>query len=184
MKDFSDLEALVNRSFTFGGIISEVKHLTSKAGKGWAIFIVEDYEESHEFRIFGEEYLKNRHFLLPNSFVYVKGFVKEGWLNRDTNKRSAPRIQFSSFKQLHDVMKEQAKKLTVQLNVDDIKEEQIKELKSLFQSHKGDKMLNFVIYELKEKMKLHMPSRRQKVAISQELLTSLDEMQVHYKVNS
>jgi hypothetical protein len=35
----------------------------SKNGKGWAIFSIEDYSDAHEFRIFGEDYLKFKHFL-------------------------------------------------------------------------------------------------------------------------
>ena len=34
----------------------------SKQGKGWALFTIEDYTDTYEFRIFGEEYLKFRHF--------------------------------------------------------------------------------------------------------------------------
>jgi len=39
------------------------------------------------------------------------------------------------------------------------------------------------VYEMKERIKLHMPSRRQKVRISQELLDALEEQQFPYKLN-
>jgi DNA polymerase-3 subunit alpha len=41
---------------------------------------------------------------------------------------------------------------------------------------KGKHALNFVIYDNKEKLKLTMPSRKQKVKISQELLAELEEI--------
>ena len=56
---------------------------------------MEDYTETFEFRIFGEEYFKFRHFLMINSFVFVKVFVREGWVNRDTGKKGDPRLQLS-----------------------------------------------------------------------------------------
>ena len=58
MSSLRDLRPLVDREIRFGGIIGEVQHRVSKNGKGWATFIVEDYYESQELRIFGEEYLR------------------------------------------------------------------------------------------------------------------------------
>ena len=170
---FNDLETYVNRELTFGGVVTDVQHRVSKQGKGWALFTIEDYVESHEFRIFGEEYLKFRHFLMISNFVYVKAFVREGWVNRDTGKKSDPRIQFNSFQLLHDVMGVYAKKLSIQLNIEDLNENKIKNIKELLHMHEGSNILNFLIYDTREKLKLNMSSRKQKVKISQELLNEL-----------
>ncbi|MFL0353494.1 DNA polymerase III subunit alpha [Xanthomarina sp. GH4-25] len=178
-----DLEVFLNRELTFGCVVSDVQHRVSKQGKGWAIFTVEDYTDSFEFRIFGEEYLKFRHFLLKNSFIYVKLFVREGWINRETGKKSDPRIQFNSFQLLHDVMDTYAKKLSIQLQVSDLQEERIRKLKELITMHAGDNLLNFIIYDTEEQIKLNMPSRKQKVKISQELLDELESNDIFYKLN-
>ena len=181
--EFNDLERCVNRDLTFGGVISDVQHRVSKMGKGWAMFSVEDYTDTYEFRMFGEEYLKFRHFLVPNSFVHIKIFVKEGWTNKETGKKGEPRIQFNNIYLLHDVMDQFAKKLTIQLDIADLHEEKINWFKDVFRTHRGDHKLNFVVYEMKEQVKLHMPSKKQKVKISQELLHTLEDEQVMYKLN-
>ncbi len=183
LQNFADLETNVNRELSFGGVITGVEHRTSKNGKGWATFTVEDYNTSHEFRIFGEEYLKHRPFLVKSTFVYAKAFVKEGWVNRDTGKKGDPRIQFNSFQLLHDVMESYAKKLTIQLDINELSDSRIDGLKELLTEHSGNHTLNFVIFEMAEKLKLHMPSRKQKVNISQELLTALENESVYYKLN-
>ncbi|HET8885389.1 MAG TPA: DNA polymerase III subunit alpha, partial [Salinimicrobium sp.] len=180
---FYDLEKLINKEVTFGGIVSDVQHRTAKNGNGWAAFTIEDYDNSFEFRIFGEEYMLYRHFLVPNSFVYVKVLVSEGWLNRETQKRGEPRMKFIFIQMLQDVMKSYAKKLTIQLDVNDLQEERITILKDLFKSHRGDAALNFVVYEAEEKVKLHMPSRKHRINISAELLESLEDSQIYYKLN-
>jgi len=180
---FNDLNNYVNRELTFGGVVTDVQHRISKQGKGWALFTVEDYIDTHEFRIFGEEYLKFRHFLLKSSFIYVRTFIKEGWTNRDTGKKSEPRVQFNNFQLLHDVMDSYAKKLSIQFNIHDIKEKRIKEIQELLKLHKGNHKLNFVIYDNEEQIKLQMPSRKQKVRISQELLDELENHEVFYKLN-
>ncbi|AVR47365.1 DNA polymerase III subunit alpha [Christiangramia fulva] len=183
LSDLRNLENLVNLELTIGGVITDVQHRVSKNGKGWAIFMMEDYDDSFEFKIFGEEYLKMKHFLVPNNFVHLRCYIKEGWTNKETGKKGEPRIQFTDMNLLHDVMDKYAKKLTIQLNIDDLKSEKIEWLKDTFQSHKGDHRLNFVVYEMKEQVKLHMPSRKHKVKISQELLEMLEKEQFMYKLN-
>lgn len=180
---FTDLAPHVNKDITFGGVVTDVQHRVSKQGKGWALFTIEDYTDSYEFRIFGEEYLKHRHFLMINSFVHVKVFVREGWVNRDTGKKSDPRLQFNSFQLLHDVMDKYVRKLSIQLNIKELETVKIQKLKGLIAMHPGSHLLDFVVYDNKEQIKLEMTSRRQKVKVSQELLDELEEQQVLYKLN-
>ena len=180
---FKNLEPYVNRELCFGGVVTDVQHRVSKQGKGWALFTLEDYTDSFEFRIFGEEYLRFRHFFVKNSFVFVKVRVNEGWTNKDTGKKSDPRIQFNSFQLLHDVMETYAKKLSIQLDIKDLQEKRINILNDLFKMHEGNHALNFVIYDNDEKLKLNMSSRKQKVKISQELLDELASNDVFYKLN-
>ncbi|WP_289644263.1 DNA polymerase III subunit alpha [Maribacter aestuarii] len=179
----NELENYINRELSFAGVITDVQHRVSKNGKGWAVFCMEDYTDSFEFRIFGEEYLKFRHFLMINSFVYLKVYVKEGWINRETGKKGEPRIQYNSFMLLQEVMDSYAKKLTIKLNIDELKKEGIHQLKDTLVSHKGNHPLNFVVYEMEEQIKVNLSSRKQKVQISCELLKQLEENQVHYKLN-
>ena len=49
--------------------------------------------------------------------------------------------------------------------------------------HKGNQALNFVVYDNDENIKLQMPSRKQKVKISQELLDELNLEEVNFKLN-
>lgn len=183
LASFKNLETFLNRELTFGGVVTDVQHRVSKQGKGWALFTVEDYNDSFEFRIFGEEYLKFRHFLMKNNFVFVKTLIREGWINKETGKKSEPRLQFNSFQLLHDVMENYAKKLSIQIDIDDLKAEKIIQLKELLQMHPGSQALNFVVYDNKEQLKLNMPSRKQKVKVSQELLNELLLQDMKFKLN-
>ena len=68
---FNDLDSILNSQISFGGVVTEVQHRISKQGKGWALFTIEDYTDSFEFRIFGEDYLKFRHFFVVNSLSLI-----------------------------------------------------------------------------------------------------------------
>jgi DNA polymerase-3 subunit alpha len=148
LESLKDLNPFVNKNLTFGGIISNVQHRISKDGKGWALFNLEGYDESFEFKIFGEEYMKFRHFLIPNSFTYIKIMVKEGWPNRETGKKGDPRIQFSEFKMLQDVFDNFAKKMSILLDIKDLNAGFISKLNSVFQAYKGNNSVTFDIVEL------------------------------------
>jgi DNA polymerase-3 subunit alpha len=120
------------------------------------MFTLEGYDESHEFRIFDEEYLKFRHFLVNNQFVYFKVTVKDGWVNRETGKKSEPRLQFLDVKQLQDVLPLFAKKLSIQMDINDVQQSFIQKLNEIFSTNKGDNTVTFEIVEL-EKVKKVIP---------------------------
>jgi len=173
---FQIQDNLVNKDFSVGGIVTNVEHKVSKNGKGWALFTLEDYSTSFEFRIFSEEYLKFKHFLVPNSFLYIKIFCKKGW-NNDV------RISFTNIQLLQDILEEFSKKITLNINIEEINEKNISKINSILTNFKGKKILNFHVTDNSEKLKLTLPSRSYKVDISNELLEILKKEQVDFKLN-
>ncbi len=174
--------AKTGKELTFGGVVSSVDHRVAKTGRGWAMFTIEDYKEFFDFRIFGEEYLKFRHFLIMNSFVYVKIKIKPGWKNKETGKLGEPRMSFISFQQLQDVLKDQSKKLVIQVNLAKLTDKRVQLLKKIVVENPGDKNLIFEIHELKEKKKLVMNSKIFKVDINIDFLKKLDNLDIYYKL--
>ena len=180
---FNDLPTYVNRELAFAGVVSEVQHRISKNGKGWAAFTVEDYADSYEFRIFGEDYLKYRHFLIVNSFIFCKALVKEGWTNKETGKQGEPRLQYNGFFMLQEILESFTKKLTLKLRVDHLEEAQIRGIKEIIQGHPGDLPLHFSLYEMEESIKVDFVSRSQKIGVTTALLEALEAADVHFSLN-
>ncbi len=147
------LENLIGKTLTFGGIVTNVQYRTGKNGKDWAMFTLEGYDESHDFRIFDEEYLKFRHFLVNNQFIYFKINVKDGWVNRETGKKSEPRITFQDAKLLADVLPTFAKKIAIQLDIYDVHQNLIQKLNEVFQANQGDHQVSFEVVEVEKIIK-------------------------------
>ncbi|CAM3794274.1 DNA polymerase III subunit alpha [Flavobacterium branchiophilum] len=143
-----NLDQHLNKQLTFGGIISNVQHKTTKNGKGWGIFSLEGYDESYEFKIFGEEYLKFRHFFIPNNFTFIKISVKEGWTNKETGAKAEPRIQFLAVQYLQDVLSSFAKKIIIYLNIKELNEKIIQSLWQIIQNNQGDNTIAFEVLEM------------------------------------
>ncbi|WP_124979379.1 DNA polymerase III subunit alpha [Nonlabens xiamenensis] len=183
LSTLKNLEPLVNRELTFCGVISETRHLVSKQNKPWGMFTLEDYEESHEFRMFGEDYLKFRHFLVPNTFIHCKIKIQQGWIDKNTGKPRDPRILFTAMAQLQDVMATAAKKLTIEFHVNEVLEERIEMLKEVLDRHEGDHRLQFTLKDFEERISIDMSARFQKVNVNNELLHFLDKHEISYGVS-
>ena len=167
------LENLVGKNLTFGGIVTNVQYRTGKNGKDWAMFTLEGYDESHDFRIFNEEYLKFRHFLVNNQFIYFKIHVKDGWVNRDTGKKSDPQINFQDAKLLADVLPTFAKKLSIQLNIYELKQNLMEDLNAVFKANEGENQVNFEVVET-EMIKKNMDIIPEKVLVNLENIEVID----------
>ncbi len=151
LEELKDLNNFLGKNISIGGIITKVEHRVAKNGKGWGMFTLEGYDETYEFRIFGEEYLKFRHFLIQNNFTFIKLVVKEGWTNAE-GKKGDPRLQFLEVKMLQDVLTTFAKKLILQFSITDLSENRIQALYDLFTKEKGDNTVTIEVMEL-EKVK-------------------------------
>ena len=183
LAQLGDLDRLINRELNIGGIVNEVEHLESRNGKAWARFMVEDFSDQYEFRIFGEDYLKYRHFLVVNQFIRIRTMVRQGWTNNETGKVGAPRIKYLSFEMLQNTVETNSKKLTIQLDIHKLQSEKIKALEDHLKPFKGDKPIFFNVYDSEKKVKLTLNSKKIKVKIIPELLDELEEHKWHYKLN-
>jgi len=196
LEALKSLEQHVNKNLSFGGIISNVQHRVAKNGKGWASFMLEGYDESHEFRIYGEEYLKFRHFLIGNNFTFMRVMVREGWTNQE-GKKGEPRLQFVAIQYLQDVLVTFAKKLIIQFNIADLQEHLITSLYQLFNDNRGDNQVTFEVMEI-EKIKKQIAlaaetpvkeitdeegeTEFEEMAVAEPVVADVDDVQVKTKL--
>ena len=183
LNDLKNLNPLVDKEVRIAGIIGEVEHKISKNGKGWATFILEDYYESYELRIFGEEYLKFKHFLIENNFVCLKMFVKEGWKDRESGRVGDPRIQYLSFHQLQDSLSANAKRILIKIEAHLLEENHIKLFKDILKKHKGDQDVIFNVLGNGDGLRLNLSSPKQKVKITEKLLKTLKKNKFEFRLN-
>ena len=169
-------------NLAFAAIITDVQHRVSKAGKGWAMFTMEDYGDSNEFRIFGEDYLRMKHFLVPIlSYLFVLQFNQVGRIKNGVT--GEPRLKFTELKLLHDIMDELCKKVTIKIPLQEITANTILNLETILKNNPGKQSLNFTIWDAKEKIEVSLPSRNTKIHISNDLLATLESQQITFKLN-
>ncbi len=183
LKLLSELDKIVNKELSFCGIVSTVEHKVSRTGKGWAVFQLEDFKDVFEFKIFGEEYLRFRHFIVTDQFIRIKIKIQQGWVNRESGRITEPRIKFNNFESLQDVIKNNSKKLQIQLDLTTLDENRVLEISEIINKFKGEKALTIQVYHEKEKVNLPLVSRKYKIDVSKELLNKLDSVDLPYLIN-
>ncbi|WP_298265584.1 DNA polymerase III subunit alpha [uncultured Lutibacter sp.] len=177
-----DLSKYVGSNLTFSGILTDVQHRISQNGNEWASFVVQDFDDSFEFRIFKEDYLNFKPFLTENSFRQIKVNISPGWRNKE-GKIGEPRIKFTDIKILQDVLEKQSKKLLLQLNIQELNNTRIEELQQIIKKNEGTVPLDFLVFDLKEKIKVNLRSRSAKVKITNQFLKELEEKEVLFKLS-
>lgn len=180
-----DLKQHVGQNFSFMGIVTTAESRIAKNGNEWGTFIIEDYNESHEFRLFGEDYLRFKHFLAPNRFLYISGNIQRGWMQKDGTE-GAPREKFTDIGLLQDVLEKKCKKILFNFSVHDVSKhriQQLNELLSNYQIEGAKQSVSFRLVSSKDKIDIAMNSRSLKLNITNELLNTLEKEQFDFKLN-
>lgn len=177
---FSQIDKGADFAFKVGGILSSVRHMVTKDGRGWAIFRMEGYEDGCELSIFKDDYLKFKHHLVPNNYLYIKGNVSF-FTTPDGSKRS--RFSFTDFMDLRDVLEKQSKGILVRMDINKLTEDLLRDMNHIFNTHTGTKILQFRIEDNKDRIAVNMPSKTCKINICNELLTALDQQEITYMLD-
>jgi DNA polymerase-3 subunit alpha len=177
-----DLNKYVGSTMTFSGILTDVQHKTSQNGNEWGSFTVVDYSDSHEFRIFKDDYLKFKPYLFEDAFRQIRVSVTAGWRTKEGNL-SEPRVNFTDIQILQDVLEKQTKKITISLDINKIDKFKVEEIHKIIKENEGNVPVDFIVYDLSENVKLNLHSRSFKVKVDNAFLKILKNEEIHFKLN-
>ena len=179
LSDLSDLEPLNGQEIGFAGVITSVQEMTTKTGRHWGKFTMEDYNGTHEFVLFGKDYERFRQYLFVNYFLFVKGKVQPRPYGDN------PELEFKvlSMMQLSEVQDTMIKELHLTLRSEEITEGFIEDLLNVVKSNKGKVILRTTIIDEDGITVLKLFSKRFKVALTAELVEFLDSRDLKYTLS-
>jgi DNA polymerase-3 subunit alpha len=73
--------------------------------------------------------------------------------------------------------------MTIQLPLNQVKENTILNLETILKNNPGKQSLNFTVWDAKEKVEIELPSRNTKINITNEFLETLEKQQIAFKLN-
>lgn len=187
LAQLSDLSAVEGKQFCIAGICVDFQEKMTKNNNPFGIIKIEDYADSFEFLLFGEEYIKYKAYFSQDQFLFIKGQVKDRE-NKWAKNNAAPvekKLEFSiqSIQLLSEVREKLAKGVTIIINYKDVNPELISQLNDLTINYPGN--YNFDIYLLDlEEGTVGLFSRTKKVALTNEFFTNLEQISdIEYSIN-
>lgn len=179
-------DKLVGRDLSLCGMMNNIQHRISRNGNEFGSFTFADYSDSYEMTLFGEDYLKFRHFMQENMFLNVRmSITKREFKDKEGNITSS-RIftKITKMQLLNQIIEEMVDKITLKLNIEDVSEDVLNDLVDLMYKYPGDQPIRIKLIDPAEQIGVEFPSHKIKAHICRELLHEMEAMEVlSFKLN-
>jgi DNA polymerase-3 subunit alpha len=156
------------KDIKIAGMVTLFNERITKRGAPFGLFSIEDYDGTQNLAFFGEEYLKFRHLLAPGTFVFLRGMVEERY-----NAPGEWQFRPKAVELLEDIRTKMCKGITIDLDISNIDDSVLLDMKTIFNKYIGTHTLNMNIYDRDEGVQLELLSKKYKIEASNELLIDL-----------
>ena len=169
-----------NQVIRLAGIVTKFVERTSKRGAPFGLFSIEDYNDTIDVAMFGEDYMKHRHLLQVGGFVYMIGKVEERY-NQEGEWEFRPRV----IQLLSNIREDLSKEIQVNVDVTLLNEELVNQLEMIAKENPGKCKFVVTLYSAEESMKVELLSKRYMVNPNNHLIEGLTLLDtVSYKIVS
>ncbi|MFC1733686.1 DNA polymerase III subunit alpha, partial [candidate division KSB1 bacterium] len=170
--------AFKNKEIVFAGIVTEANHKTTKSGRPFGSFRVEDFTDSIQLALFAEDYLKMKHFLIEETTLLIKARIQYRYNSEDQLE-----IRVNNISLLADALDNLSNNLTLQLQLDALSEKRIEELYKMIKKNKGNCKLKVRVIDKHEGNVIELPSKQFRVKCSEMVNDIKNQEQISFKVN-
>ena len=180
----ADFESLKNRDLVVGGLVVLASQRITKTGKPFGTFVFEDYDDSCEIALFGDDFLKFKQFLTEGYFLQIRGRVGERF-----RKEGDWEFKVTSIDLLSELRDKLTKCITIQVPIEEVNTEFMQKIDMILQENKENSerhncKLNFAVYDKAQNIMLEMPSKSLRINPNNQFLEQLTKLNVvNYKLN-
>lgn len=171
--EMANLDALKGRKeIKLAGMLTKVEHRTTKEGKAFGTFEIEDYTGSFKAFLFSKDYNDYRGFMTEGANLMLTGNVAE----REFGGSRKTEFKIQKIEYLDD-LKGNLKGITLKLDINELTPAVIGDLEELSAKNKGKASLAFLIWDPESKIWVQMISKSMKVDINPQFVANLRSMQ-------
>lgn len=178
-------QKIKNRELVIGGVIAAASHRVSqKNGKPFGSFVLEDYTDSYEIMVFGEDYVKFKGYLQEGYFVQIRGMVQERFRQEGNWGFELRNIQL-----LSDLRSKMVKSLTLKVPLTVLDDDFVARLEALVgvadvEGEEKNCQLKFQVFDPEDHYHVEMRAKRAKINLTDEFIHGIRKMEaVGYKLN-
>jgi DNA polymerase-3 subunit alpha len=174
MNAFADLRK--KGEICIGGLMANVQHKTTKTGKPFGTFVLEDYNDSYEFALFGDDYIKFRNLLGEGFFVHIRGNIEEKFRQKDNWD-----LRINTISLLSEMRDRLTKSITVVLDLNTLDNQLLDNLQNMVQTNNEkypnkNCTLRFLVKDREDALLVDMSSKTFKVNPSDDLLEDIQNL--------
>lgn len=179
----AEFEGIKNRELVVGGLVVVASQRMTKTGKPFGTMVFEDYDDSCELALFGDDFIKFKQFLTDGYFLQIRGRVGERF-----RKEGDWEFKITSINLLSELRDKLAKSVTIQVPLERIDDNFMTQINAILEDNKANTdqqncQLLFEIYDREQNVNIKMPSKTVKINPSNHFLEQLYSLDVHPKLN-
>jgi DNA polymerase-3 subunit alpha len=161
---------------SIGGLASTVQHKMTKTGKPFGTFVLEDYNDSYEFALFGEDYVKFRNLLVDGYFLHIKGNIEEKFRQKDNWD-----LRIATMSLLSEMRDKLTKSVTVCIDLNALNDGLMNNLEQIVEENNQkypvkNCTLRFFVRDAEESLSIELPSKTFKVNPSDDLMAEIQSL--------
>ncbi len=171
-----DVDSIKGKEFIVGGMITKVQHLTTKQGKPFGRFTLEDLGGSYEFVLFSKDWEQQRFYIQPQNSISLVAKVE------DRAYGSGTEVRVSNIRLLSDVMEKDIKELFIALNTEDITDELISDLSEVVKQNSGNIGITLALMCDEQAIQVPLRSRSYRIELNKSIIDFIEEKGLRYKI--
>lgn len=178
LKSFVELTPVEGMEVRVGGMVTDFTSRPAKSGGNYGILKIQDYSGSHEFMIFGNDYISFHNFGVPGTPIVINGVFGRRFRNSAEIK-----FRITGMRLLNDIKGTICSGVTINIPAQDLNEtlfEVIQEHASSSTENLGSLTFQIIDTDLRRAIALNSGIR---IPINKELVDKLDDMEVDFKIH-
>lgn len=168
IKDSPGLSTSSNKNYRLAGLVVDAQHRTSRAGKQFGSFIIEDYTGRSEFMLWSEDYAKYSNYLENGKNLFITGSFRQRYNKNEFEFRIEKMMLLESIK-LH-----LTKQVILDLEARWVNEKMIRFVETNLKQYPGRSSLKFNITESLSNFKVSLHSPENGFQMNDEMAAFLD----------
>ncbi len=175
LSDLNELSHLNGKEIVTAGMVTNVQHMTTKTGKPFGRFTMEDYNGSYQFVLFDKDYENFRRYLYNDYYLLIRGKVKpKMWNDKEFE------LKITSMMQLSEAQETLVREMTLTLPVKEITQDLVENLTEKVKSSQGNIMFRIKVVDPESEVSLGLYSKTMKVNLTGDLIRFCEENSFRY----
>jgi len=175
----SDLETLKDHEITLAGIVTSARERVSRKGNKFMTFNFEDFTDSIELSLFGDQYANFRHLIRQDELLLIRARYQPRWNDETQYELRINEILMMT----EEVFDQMVKHMCLELSNEELNDELLDQIHQLCTAHEGPKPLRFRIFDSQYKADISMICGNYRVQPNTDFVNELRELGVKYRLN-